>query len=661
LTLSGGRYSGGNNAGSIILTGNNYGVSVGSVYVNSGGASGNIILGNTAGSVGIGTSSPSATLFVQGTSTAATGTLFAVASSTGSSLFSILANGNVGIGSSTPIAKLSIIGDLNLAQSGTNALIIGNTTGNPRGTNAIDIQSDRTSITQVASGTNATAIGQRNTTNCSTGPCVAIGYGNTAGFTSGINSSAFGISNTAYGSWSTAVGSNNTISNTYDNASAIGSTNSVQNHTGSAFGYSNTAAGLISSAFGTSNYTIGQYSSAFGWRNLASNTFSSAFGASSTASGVVSTAIGYNNIASAQGASAFGSYITNNIASSTQIGPSDSAKMTILGTGNVGIGTTNPGYLLDAQSTGGSRSIFLQGDVGGGGGPYVSSYFHAKSSTDVRGRGMLLTSSAGEAGASWYAGVPYGGAGFQIGNSGYGGEENVAGPYQKVAAKFFINSTGLIGIGTTSPSSLLFVQSSSTTTPVFTVASSTGTSLFSILANGNIGIGTSTPGQKLTVVGDMSLTGAFYDSTAASGTFGQVLLSTGTSTIWTSTSSLGITGGSGVSGGAFGYATRFLTSSTLGTSTLLDNGTVLGVNATSSLYTFNLQGNAGIDPFNIASSTGTSLFSVLANGNIGIGSSTPVNSLTIDRSSSVASFGLFGNAASVPCFSWFFRRGYVYN
>lgn len=75
--------------------------------------------------------------------------------------------------------------------------------------------------------------------------------------------------------------------------------------------------------------------------------------------------------------------------------------------------------------------------------------------------------------------------------------------------------------------------------------------------------------------------------------------------------------------GAFGYATRWLTATTVGTSTLIDNGSVLGVNATTSSVTFNVQGAAGINPFFVASSTGSSLFTILQNGNVGIGTSTP--------------------------------------
>ncbi len=104
------------------------------------------------------------------------------------------------------------------------------------------------------------------------------------------------------------------------------------------------------------------------------------------------------------------------------------------------------------------------------------------------------------------------------------------------------------------------------------------------LSSGNIGIGSTTPSSKLTVVGggyfggnitatgtlnvaghstlasasttnitssgsaylaDMRLTGTFRDSVNASGTLGMVMLSTGTSTRWVATSTLGISAGAG--------------------------------------------------------------------------------------------------------------------
>ncbi|RME53840.1 MAG: hypothetical protein D6795_04895, partial [Deltaproteobacteria bacterium] len=53
-----------------------------------------------------------------------------------------------------------------------------------------------------------------------------------------------------------------------------------------------------------------------------------------------------------------------------------------------------------------------------------------------------------------------------------------------------------------------------------------------IAANGAIGMGTTSPTQKLHVVGNIRVTGAYYDSSNAAGTNGQILQSTGSGTKW---------------------------------------------------------------------------------------------------------------------------------
>ena len=50
-----------------------------------------------------------------------------------------------------------------------------------------------------------------------------------------------------------------------------------------------------------------------------------------------------------------------------------------------------------------------------------------------------------------------------------------------------------------------------------------------------VGIGTTTPAQKLHVVGSARITGAFYDSNNDPGTSGQILTSTATGTDWKTT------------------------------------------------------------------------------------------------------------------------------
>ena len=94
--------------------------------------------------------------------------------------------------------------------------------GNALGTNALDIQSSRSAATQVASGTNSSAIGSRNT--ASENYSSAIGYDNTA---SGTNSSAIGYDNIASGYGSSAIGSRNTASGYYSSAFGYRTTTTV--------------------------------------------------------------------------------------------------------------------------------------------------------------------------------------------------------------------------------------------------------------------------------------------------------------------------------------------------------------------------------------------------------------------------------------------------
>ena len=68
----------------------------------------------------------------------------------------------------------------------------------------------------------------------------------------------------------------------------------------------------------------------------------------------------------------------------------------------------------------------------------------------------------------------------------------------------------------------------------------------SILSDGNVGIGTTSPSQKLHVAGNLRVEGAYYDSNNSPGTANQVLVSTVTGTDWIDGSAIpGVPGGSG--------------------------------------------------------------------------------------------------------------------
>lgn len=141
-----------------------------------------------------------------------------------------------------------------------------------------------------------------------------------------------------------------------------------------------------------------------------------------------------------------------------------------------------------------------------------------------------------------------------------------------------------------------------------------------IKSDGTIGIGTTTPTQKLSVAGNMRLTGALFDSANASGTAGMILQTTGTGTQWVATSTLGIvSGGSGNSAFTIGNGVIYNATST----------NLVGIGTSSPSTTLFIQGKGGTNPFAIASSTGDQMLTFLQNGNLGIGTSSPSAMLTV--------------------------------
>ena len=217
--------------------------------------------------------------------------------------------------------------------------------------------------------------------------------------------------------------------------------------------------------------------------------------------------------------------------------------MYIASSGNVGIGTTTPSMKLEV-STDAEMVAKFTGNTDDGTG-YIGAVVEIESNNDARGRGVYLTHrlATDTSDSEWYAGVPYIGGGYSIGNAAYGTSINSnTGPAHKDQSKLFITEAGNVGIGTTSPSYKLDVDGQIRGEQYLYLKDTVGTNRLSIRAeanygtidngtntlnynannhlflvglaekmriasDGNVGIGTTSPSTKLHVLGESIRTG----------------------------------------------------------------------------------------------------------------------------------------------------------
>ncbi len=354
------------------------------------------------------------------------------------------------------------------------------------------------------------------------------------------------------------------------------------------------------------------------------------------------------------------------------IGSSTATNFVVTNAGKVGVGTNNPSTMFSVQQVGGSAEVDIDP------GYYDSQVSLTRIGTNRYSTIAYYTSSNGQ---YWLTGSP---DSDDIGD----GDEYYIGTARNNPL-LWIERTGNVGIGTSSPYARLSVAGE-TVSNYFTATSTTASSTLP-----NI------------VATNLRLSGILYDTNNASGTNGYVLQTTGSGVQWVSTSSLNIAGGSGVTGGTTGMLTAWTGASTLtatGTPTAASyfatsttaTSTFLGglsVGGASGLYSFtngrtslastspwaqlsiNPDGITG-PAFAIGSSTATS-FVVTNAGNVGIGTANPTSLIyansplggkpimTLDSSGSTrysvteygsvtfagVSYGSFGTAAS-PTYSF---------
>lgn len=173
-----------------------------------------------------------------------------------------------------------------------------------------------------------------------------------------------------------------------------------------------------------------------------------------------------------------------------------------------------------------------------------------------------------------------------------------------------------------------------------------GTTTFSPLtvdSSGRIGIGTTSPMAQLDVAGVIKATGLCFGTSCYSSMpespwtrlGSNILYNTGNVGIGTSTVSSNLT----IQGSALSPTTSLFTLASSSGSTLftVTSAGLVGINSSTPIATLTVQGIAGsTNPFVVASSTGTQLLTVLANGNVGIGTTSPAYLLHVG-SASVAS------------------------
>ncbi len=444
----------------------------------------------TEGNVGIGTASPSARLTVQGTA-ASTGALIDIASSTGASLFSIPADGHVVIGPAAngSLAPLnvdgnSIYGQIQLSNS-AHTLEYGGL--GIEGANDQIITGGVVGDLSIWS-TNPTGKINFSANTGSTDQMVILSNGN-VGIGTTTPSALLSVGGTAYFA-NVGIGKSSPAYALDVNGSANLSTGNTYRINGSS---------VVSASTTLSDYFFG---------NAGNLAMTGSYNLGAGAAALAGLTTGYGNAAA--GYSALSNLSTG--IENTALG--NAAGEYVSGGNNPNRTSSNSLYLgagTKPLSDGDSDEIVIGANATGNGTNSVTLGSDDITKTILKGTVGIGTTDP-SLGATTISGL------------------TVVAPSS--------GGTAFAGAYSTSqPAFALNPQSNGS----FTIYDHAAGSYIAGItqSSGNVGIGTTTPRQALSVNGGVSITGALYDSAASPGSDGYVLQSTGSGTQWTDPSSLG--------------------------------------------------------------------------------------------------------------------------
>jgi len=399
--------------------------------------------------------------------------------------FVVTSAGKVGIGTTSPGAQLQVNDKVAFstdttpfAGAGTKLLWIpakaafraGNVTGTQWDDANIGSYSFSSGYNSKANNTYSTAMGRETT--ASGTYSTAMGWGTTA---SNEASTAMGEDTTASGYISTAMGGYTDATGAY--STAMGGTTTASGFVSTAMGDSTTASGYISTAMGGFTNASGKYSTAMGYYTDATGNYSTAMGYKTNATGDYSFASGYECKANNTYATAMGYKSDATGVGSTAIGYSTTSS----GIHSIAIGdgaTANYDYAVALGSyttaSGGASTAIGQGAEAGG---YAS--VAMGDYTTASGYASVAMGDSTEASNYWSTAMGYSTTASGFGSTAMGREINASGDYS-------------FGISLNDPASDYLI---------------TDNSVMAIMG-GNVGIGTTSPSQKLEVNGSINISGS---------------------------------------------------------------------------------------------------------------------------------------------------------